>query len=212
MHAWGCAARMPRMAACSDPPSPAPLSAPRLQLQRSAPASAHGLPADPDGAVHEGAGGEHHRARAEGDAEKGAHARDLVVGAHVDTHRHALPDEQVRRVLQQPPHLARVLQLVRLRAQRPHRGALQAPKQPPQHPRRSWLRACLKAAQPAHSTAEALQGPSDPWVNSAAKGLSVACSAPAWPDAFPTHAHACTLAHTRAHAHTLERLRMRFCR
>ena len=55
---------------------------------------------------------------------RNVHAAHLVVWPELDVDGHALTDVQVGSALQQPPHLTRILQLVCLRAQRPHRRPL----------------------------------------------------------------------------------------
>lgn len=52
------------------------------------------------------------------------HAAHLVVWPELDVDGHTLADVEVRSALQQPPHLTRILQLVCLRAERPHRRPL----------------------------------------------------------------------------------------
>mmetsp|Transcript_6578 Transcript_6578/g.18941 ORF Transcript_6578/g.18941 Transcript_6578/m.18941 type:complete len:372 (+) Transcript_6578:1449-2564(+) len=88
------------------------------------PASCHALTTDPDAAVHKGACGDDGSPAPESDAKERAHPPHLVIGAHIEIHRHALAHVQIRCGLQHPPHHCCILNLVRLRPQCPDRGAL----------------------------------------------------------------------------------------
>ena len=96
----------------------------QLQRHRRAPARRQLLLAHPDGAVHEGACGEHHRGGAKAHAKVRLEACDLVVRPKSQIHRHALPQVQIVCALEHLAHLLAVLKLVRLRAQRPDRWPL----------------------------------------------------------------------------------------
>ena len=82
-----------------------------------------GLATDPDLPGHERSGGEHHRGRAKRHPEERAHAPHVVVLPEDQVGDHAFSQREERLALEARAHLARVLPLVRLRAERPHRGA-----------------------------------------------------------------------------------------
>ena len=79
---------------------------------------------DPDAPVHERAGREDRGGAAVPDAKVGRHAAEAAVGVEDDARRHALADVEARLLFQDAPHPRRVLDLVRLAAERPDRGPL----------------------------------------------------------------------------------------
>ena len=76
------------------------------------------LAADPDLTGHERTGGEDDGGGAELHTEEGAHAADVFVVADDEFGGHALADGEVGFALEAKAHLAGVLPLVRLRAER----------------------------------------------------------------------------------------------